>query len=44
VDSFAMYAAQEARSLLAAHRELGWPVAGEQRASWEKAIAADPSA
>jgi uncharacterized glyoxalase superfamily metalloenzyme YdcJ len=44
VDSFAMYAAQEARSLLAAHRELGVTPAAEQRAAWERAIAADPSA
>jgi uncharacterized glyoxalase superfamily metalloenzyme YdcJ len=44
VDSFAMYAAQEARSLLAAHRELGVPVPAETRAAWEKAVAADPSA
>ncbi len=43
VDSFAVYAAQEARSLLAVHRELGVPVAAKQRAEWEKAIAADPA-
>lgn len=44
VNSFAMYAAQEARSLLEAHRVLGWPIATEQRAAWERAVAADPSA
>lgn len=44
VDSFAIYAAQEARSLLALHRELGVPPAAGRQAEWERAVAADPSA
>ncbi len=44
LDSFALYAAQEARSLLALHRELGVPLDPDRRAELERAVAADPAA
>jgi uncharacterized glyoxalase superfamily metalloenzyme YdcJ len=41
VDSFATYATQEARSLLATYRELGLAPAAGKQVEWEKAAAAD---
>jgi len=44
LDSYALYAAQEARSLLALHAALGLPLADARRAALAAAVAADPAA
>ncbi len=44
LDSFAIYAAQEARSLLALHEALGAPPEPARRAELERIVAADPAA